>query len=98
MLINKKHSFDSGDILTIKLISGEEIITKFINKDDTYSYVNRPFMLAMTQKGVELVPYLFSSSCESEIPILHTHAIITVNTDKQIADRYIELTTNIKLI
>lgn len=98
MLINKSTKVEDGDIITIKLTSGEEMISKLVSESDTHYNLNRPHVLAMTPKGVEMLPYLFSASELTEVPLNKSTVTVAVPTAKEVADRYIQLTTNIQLV
>ena len=43
-----------GDVITIKLTSGEELVGKFEADDDTKIKVNKPLTLVAGQKGIGL--------------------------------------------
>lgn len=96
MLVNK--GFEAGTVVTIKLTSGEEIIGKLLEDTATHYLLGRPLVLAMTAKGIEMVPYLFSVDNTTDIPLSKSTVTVIVPTAKEGADRYLELTTNIKLV
>ena len=89
MLINKSHT--KGDVVTIKLTSDTEIITRFISQDDSGITIEKPMAVQITQQGLGLMPWLFSADASKEI------TICTMDTLKDLADQYIEGTTGISL-
>ena len=67
MLINKGVS--SGDIVTIKLTSGEELVAKLIEENPMQIKIARPLVLTMGQQGIGMVPYLFTVDPDKDIKI-----------------------------
>ena len=90
------NSFKANDIVTMKLVTGEEIITKFIESNDSGYRVNKPLVLSITAQGVAMTPFLFTAEIEGEIVIPKTAIIATAPTDKQTAGQYIKGTTGIQ--
>ena len=93
----KVNKFDKNDIISIKLLAGEEIIAKFISDEESSVIVERATtMAANPQGGLALVPWMMSALPE-QIE-LNKATIITMSpTAKEIADKFIEATTNIQL-
>jgi hypothetical protein len=95
MLIDKGVS--PGEVITIKLTSGEELITKLVEESVTYYKVSRPMVLSASQQGIGMMPYLFTVDPDKEIKIFKSGVVIAEATDKAFADGYIQQTTGIKL-
>lgn len=94
MLLNNQ-TFKTNEILTMKLITGEEIITKFI-EDSGFSYkVYKPLVLSVTAQGVAMTPFLFTAEIEGAIDIPKSAVIAVTQTEKQTAGQYIKGTTGI---
>tara|TARA_Y100001937_G_scaffold127647_2_gene200548 strand:- start:845 stop:1138 length:294 start_codon:yes stop_codon:yes gene_type:complete len=93
----KINKFDKNDIISIKLLAGEEIIAKFISDEENSIIVERATtMAANPQGGLALVPWMMSALPETIE--LNKATIITMSpTAKEIADKFIEATTNIAL-
>lgn len=92
MLIDK--GLKSGDIVTIKQTSGEEIVAKLVEDLDSYVKVSRPMVLTSTAQGIGMVPYLFTVNPEKDIKI-HKPVSVLELTDDESAKQYIKFTTNI---
>jgi hypothetical protein len=89
-------NFKSNEILTMKLVTGEEIISKFI-EDTTFGYkINRPLVLAITPQGVAMTPFLFTAEINGEITIPKNAVIAIAATEKDTAGQYIKGTTGIQ--
>jgi len=94
MLINKPLS--PNDIITLKLVTGEEVIAKFLEDTGTNHRLHKPLVLSITPNGVAMTPFLFTAEIEGDITIPKTAIIATAATDKQTAGQYIKGTTGIQ--
>lgn len=85
-----------GDIVSIKLSSGEEILGKLASTENNTYTLNKPVVLAMGQQGATMVPYMLTAD-----PTVHDfvfkeqHVVHCVPTAKALANQYIEGTTGI---
>jgi hypothetical protein len=95
MLINKGVSTD--ELVTIRTLSGEEIIGKLVEDNDKFISLNKPRALVATQNGAALAPFLFTT--EAETVAFAKHALMTapLPTAKDASDLYIQQTTGIAL-
>ena len=86
-----------GEIVTIKLASGEEIIAKLVEEEPLYYALAKPMVVVMTPNGASLIPYLITADLEKPIRLLKSAITTHIElTEKSFANRYIEFTTNIK--
>jgi len=95
MLIDKGVS--TGEVVSLKLISGEELIAKLAEETATGYKVSKPLVLSMNQQGIGMIPFMFTVNPEKEINISKTSVIAVANCDKQFADQYISGTTGIAM-
>lgn len=95
MLIEKP--FQSGDVISMKLSSGEEIITKLEDETTDFYKVSKPLMVAATPQGLGLAPYMFTIEQDAKVKIFKTNVICAISTEKDMASQYIQNTTGIKL-
>jgi len=96
MLIDKGVS--AGEVVTLKLTSGEEMVAKLVEDAVSYYKLARPLVIGHTPQGPGLMPYLFTVSPDKEIKLLKTAVTVVEATDKHFADQYIQSTTGIKLV
>ena len=96
MLIDK--GVTVGEVITLKLTSGEEIVAKLSEETDSYYKLSRPMVIGMGQQGPGLMPYLFTVSPEKEVKLLKNTVTVAEATDKSFADQFIQSTTGIKLV
>lgn len=95
MLIDKGVS--AGEVITLKLTSGEELVAKLVEDTDSHFKVAKPLVIGHTPKGPGLMPYLFTVSPDKDVKILKTAVTVAEATDKDFANQYIQGTTGITL-
>jgi hypothetical protein len=95
MLIDKGVS--EGEVITLKLTSGEEIVAKLVEDSAAYYKLKNPQVIGMGPKGPGLMPYLFTVDPNKEIKLLKTTVTVAEATDKSFADQFIQSTTGIAL-
>ena len=95
MLIDK--GVAPGEVITLKLTSGEELVAKLVEETDTYYKLSRPMVIGMGQQGPGLMPYLFTVHPDKDVKLLKTTVTVAEATDKTFADQFIQSTTGIKL-
>jgi hypothetical protein len=89
-------TFKSNDIVTMKLVTGEEIITKFVAGDELSYRVSKPLVLSITQQGPAMTPFLFTAELDGEISLPKNAVIAIAVTEKTTANQYIKGTTGIQ--
>jgi hypothetical protein len=95
MLIDK--GVTEGEVITLKLTSGEEIVAKLVEDGAAYYKLKNPQVIGMGPKGPGLMPYLFTVDPNKEIKLLKTTVTVAEATDKAFADQFIQSTTGIAL-
>lgn len=87
----------AGEVVTLKLTSGEELIAKLVEESSTFYKLNRPMVIGMGQQGPGLMPYLFTVHPTKDVKIQKSSVVVVENTDEQFAKQFLESTTGIKL-
>jgi hypothetical protein len=95
MLIDK--GVCEGEVITLKLTSGEEIVAKLVEDGAAYYKLSRPMVIGMGQQGPGLMPYLFTVSPDKDIKISKVTVTVAEATDKSFADQFIQSTTGIAM-
>lgn len=95
MLIDKGVAV--GEVITLKLTSGEEIVAKLAAETDSHYKLSRPMVIGMGERGPGLMPYLFTVNPDKEIKLSKITVTVAEATDKAFADQFIQSTTGIKL-
>lgn len=95
MLINK--GISPGEVVTIKVVTGEEIVAKYVEETSTGHKVSRPMVLSMTQKGLGMMPMLFTVDPDSDILINSASIVMLTVTEADFAKQYTTSVTGIQL-
>jgi hypothetical protein len=95
MLISKGVS--EGEVITLKLTSGEEIVAKLVEDGPLHYKLKNPQVIGMGPKGPGLMPYLFTVSPDKEIKLQKSTVTVAEATDASFAKQFIESTTGIAL-
>lgn len=94
MLINK--GISSGEVASIKLISGEEIIARLEEETATQVKISKPLLVTIGPQGLAMMPFVFLAA--SETMSLKQEHIMTMNSaKKEASDQYLQGTTGIAL-
>jgi DhnA family fructose-bisphosphate aldolase class Ia len=96
MLIDK--GVTVGEVVTIKLTSGEELVAKLVEDGANYLKLGRPMVLTMGQQGLGMVPYLFTVSPDKDVKLNRSTVTVVEASAKEFADAYTQQTTGIKLV
>lgn len=94
MLINK--GLSKGDVVSIKLINGDEIIARFEEEDQSQVTVTKPLALTLGGGGLGMMPWLFLGDKET-ISLRRDHMFVISPSKKDAAAQYLEGTTGIAL-
>jgi hypothetical protein len=94
MLIQKPAA--TGDVVSIKLISGEEIIGRLDEDTTEYIKLNKPKSVSIGQQGLGMMPFMFLGGGDT-VTIKHIHIIVMILAAKDASDQYIQGTTGIAL-
>jgi len=95
MLIDKGVSV--GEVITLKLTSGEELVAKLLEDGVVYYKLSRPMVIGMGQQGPGLMPYLFTVHPDKEVKLLKSTETVAEATDAAFAKQFLEQTSGIKL-
>lgn len=93
MLIDK--GLSEGDIITIKLTSGEELVARLVEENDSAIKLQRPMVLTAGKDGLMMVPYLFTVDPLRQVKIYKSTVTVMEPTEQNAAKRFVEATTGI---
>lgn len=94
MLISKGVSV--GETVSIKLITGEELIARLEEETADYIKVSRPLTVSLGPQGLGMIPFVFLAKTDS-IKLNMNHVLVLAAAKKEAADQYIQGTTGIAL-
>lgn len=87
-----------GDVITLKLTSGEEVVGRLQDNQDHKSvYIKKPVTFMMGAQGLGLVPFAFSAPQDVTISFPENVIICKFKTDQIVAKQYIQQTTGLTL-
>ena len=101
MLIDKRHTPDINDIVTIKLVSGEEIVGRLMDRTGDAILLAKPVQIIMqpvnaNQIGLAFQPVLGSVNEHSTMQFsLTLLAIRPIKTNEDVTRNYIQATTGL---
>lgn len=94
MLLEKKAQ--DGDIIAIKLVSGNEIVAKLVEKSERVITISKPVELGMATAGnVGFGPFMIGAPDDVEMIFDLNMVVIFVKARKEIKDAYIQSTSGI---
>lgn len=94
MLINK--GISEGETVSIKLITGEEIIARLEEENSEKIKVYKPLSVNIGSTGLGMMPFMFLSGSDT-LEIKTQHIIAMSISKKEAADQYIQGTTGLAL-
>lgn len=96
MLIDKGVS--PGEVATIKLTSGEELVARVDSETDTHIKLTKTMVLTAGPNGLAMVPYLFTVEQDKIISLNKSTITVIAATMKPAADQYLTSTSDIKIV
>ena len=86
-----------GDIVALKLTSGEEVVGSFQEDANNIIKLRKPLAMAMTQQGPALAPYFATADIMEtpEVAFNKDNVVAMMKVHKPFADAYIEATTGL---
>ena len=88
---------EQGKVYTFKLNSGEELMGKFVEQNDNLLTIEAPVTIGVGQKGMQLMPTMFTVDPESSVTLNTNSVAIYAETEDSIKMKYIEATTGIQV-
>ena len=95
MLVESQYK--TGDIISVKLSSGEEMIARFEDENGEVITIVKPYILIAAQNGMALAPYMFTISPDTKVQLKINNVICIVKSAKDAADMYIKQSTGIAI-
>lgn len=95
-MLLEKSKFTDTDVVSFKLINGDEILGKYVKEDMVSFTIGRPVMLAMTKNGPAMAPIMMTVNPDNDYTINKSAVMFSGITVKEIAEQYIFQTTGIQ--
>ena len=94
MLIEK--GFGTGDVVSLKLVNGDEIIARYEEESDATVKISKPLAITLGPQGLGMIPWMFLGSKDS-YTLNKNHVFAMVASKEEAAKQYMEGTTGIAL-
>ena len=95
MLVETKYKVN--DIVTIALISGQEVLGKLEKDNDDIIVLSRPLTIAFSQQGAAFQPFTMTGDSEGEVSFMKDKVVAILKTNKETTDGYRQATSGIVL-
>lgn len=92
-----KISLEKNNVYTFKFITGEEIVAKVIEDEDSLVTINSPIQTVVSQQGLQMVPSLFSANQDKNVTINKSSICMIATPRDDVSSSYVEATTGIAL-
>jgi hypothetical protein len=96
MLVSKKYT--DGDIISFKLVTGDEIVARVSEETDTGFTVERPCTVMPSPQGMGLIQSLFTVDADRSVTLSKNHVIMHAPSIDAMQKHYIKTTTGIEPI
>lgn len=86
-----KQTFNQNEVITVKLLTGEEIVTYFVSSDPVEITIRKPVTLVAADTGIAMAPFIMTSDClttNAEIKLRHAGILLITKTNKPFTDNY----------
>jgi hypothetical protein len=99
MLIQK--ALQENEVVTVKLTSGEELVTRYKSDAGDSYIVTKPLALSVMQdpqtgnQGIGFVPFTISADTDNDVRIPKTSVMLIAKSKKEAAAGYIKQTSSL---
>lgn len=84
-----------SDIVTLKVLGGDEVIGRLTAIEDGYVTINKPQVVMMGQQGFGLVPYIMTAGPDVKVDFKSEHIFSLIKTYEPVAKEYIKQTSGL---
>lgn len=84
-------------VVCIKLVTGEELIGRYVDSSDTAVYLEKPFSLIMQDRELGMMPYCISAADGTFGINLHNIVSLPAKVSKNFEEGWVHHTSNIKI-
>jgi hypothetical protein len=91
----KEKTYNSGDIVTVYLQTGQEILGKFVSEDDSSTVLTKPLTVAIGPKGAAFQTFTVTGDSEKNVSFKTGKIISVLRTNEATSSSYLEATTGL---
>jgi hypothetical protein len=84
-----------NEIYTIKLITGEEIVTRVISQDPQGLTLENPILCVLSPQGLQMMPALFSANMDKNVRLNTGSWALIAEVREDVRNSWIQATTGI---
>lgn len=84
-----------NEIYTIKLSTGEEIVTRIISQDPAGLTIENPILCVISPQGLQMMPGLFSANMDKNVRLNSSSWALIADTRDDVRNSWIQATTGI---
>jgi len=95
MLVSKS-KIDDGDVVSFKLVNGDEIVAKVASQSDDSYVLSKPCLIVPSGQGIGMMQALFSADPDKDVEIKKQHVMMHAPTIDKLQSHYIQTTTGIQ--
>lgn len=97
MMFIPRNKYSQGDIVSFKLVNGDEIVAEMDAFNAEYWTIKRPCTVMPSAQGIGLMQSLFSGSMESTMTLRAEHVMLHADTIPELRSHYVKTTTGIDI-
>ena len=98
MLVSNSTKYASGDVVSFKMVNGDEVVAKVLESTDDGWQVSAPCTVMPSQQGIGLMQSLFSAKEDCKVFINKQHVMFHAESLEQMRVHYIKTTTGVDVI
>ncbi len=88
---------NKGETYTFKLNSGEELVAKVVDINDSHVLITSPVSVAPGPNGMGLMPSLFTNDQRGNVRLNTNSISLVADTEEAVKMKYIEATTGLSV-
>lgn len=96
MLVSKS-KYKVGDVVSLRLITGEELVGKLTEETDTEYFLDRPLSLGQGPQGLGFTSCMITSASKADFSVQKAHVLLHTLTREEFADVYVESVSTIQI-
>jgi hypothetical protein len=96
MLVSR--GYQEGDIVSFKLVTGDEIVARIVSVNGEYFEVAKPCTVMPSPQGMGLIQSLFTADADAGVHLHKEHVIMHAPSIDAMQKHYIKTTTGIEPI
>lgn len=95
MLIEIEKDLKENDVVSLKLSSGEEVISRYVSMDGDNYIVKNPMVLVAGPQGLGMQPFMLSVKADGKFTMQSKNIMCAKRTEEELAKQFIQQTTGL---